>query len=387
MFRRTALALLVPGCLATATGCASLGAAIAPQGPAAGSESASRLADGPYRVARIDLELVDGSRPTPANRGAPGAATRTLATSIWAPEGAPGSAPLVVYSHGFISSRDEAEPLARHLASHGYVVVAPDFPLSNAAAPGGATLRDVASQPGDLRFLLDVLLEPAGVPRLPVRVDSARVAAVGLSLGGLTTTLVAFHPELRDSRVRAAVSIAGPGALFTRRFFAAARVPFLMIAGTDDLIVDYGANAPPILERAPRAALLTLAGGSHVGFAGGLPWFVDLWSHPDTLGCRELLRRLPQDVEGTSPFAPLGGPDQGILLDAGGPPPCSRGPGALAMRPRRQQIVLRLGVRAFLDAELGATPEERRAAWAYLATTLPRELGDASLATHGLAQP
>lgn len=387
MLRRIALALLAPGCLVAATGCASLGAAMAPQGPPAGSESASRLADGPYRVVRRDLELVDSSRPTPSNHGTPGSATRTLATSVWAPEGAEGAAPLVVYSHGFTSSRDEAAPLALHLASHGYVVVAPDFPLSNGEAPGGATLRDVASQPGDLRFLVDALLDPAAVPKLPVPVDPTRVAAVGLSLGGLTTTLVAFHPALRDPRVRAAVSIAGPGALFAPRFFAGAQVPFLMIAGTDDLIVDYAANAPPILERAPHAALLTLAGGSHVGFAGGLPWLVDLWRNPDTLGCRQLLRRLPEDLDGPSPFASLGGPDQGILLDAGGPPPCSRDPGALAMRPRRQQILLHLGVRAFLDAELGPTPEERRAAWTYLTTTLPRELGEASLAINGMAQP
>ncbi len=387
MLRRIAFALLASGCLVAATGCASLGAALAPQGPPAGSESAKRLADGPYRVVQRDLDLVDASRPTPPNHGAPGSPERRLATSVWAPEGVAGPAPVVVYSHGFTSSRHEAEPLARHLASHGYVVVAPDFPLSNNDAPGGATLRDVASQPGDLRFLLDALLDPATGARLPVDLDASRIGAVGLSLGGLTTTLVAFHPELRDPRVRAAVSIAGPGALFARRFFGSADLPFLMVAGTDDLIVDYSANAPPILERVPHAALLTLAGGSHVGFAGGLPFVIDFWSNPDTLGCRELLRRLPQDLDGPSPFAALGGAEQGIVLDAGGPPPCSRHAEALAMRPRRQQILLHLGVRAFLDAELGATAEERRAAWSYLTTTLPRELRDASLATNGMGAP
>ncbi len=387
MFRHIARALLALVCLFAATACASLGAAMAPQGPPAGSESASRLVDGPYPVLRRELELVDGSRSTPSNRGSPGSPTRTLETSVWAPQGASGALPLVVYSHGYLSSRDEAAPLARHLASHGYVVVAPDFPLSNGEAPGGPTLRDVASQPGDLRFLVDTLLDPAAGSELPVRVDPARIAAVGLSLGGLTTTLVAFHPALRDPRVRAAVSIAGPAAIFLPRFFAGVDLPFLMIAGTDDLIVDYASNARPILERVPHATLLTLAGGSHVGFAGGLPFLVDLWRNPDTLGCRELLRRLPQDLDGPNPFAALGGPEQGILPDPGGPSPCSRDSDALAMRPRRQQLLLHLGVRAFLDAELGATSEERGAAWTYLTTTLPRELGDASLATRGMAQP
>jgi predicted dienelactone hydrolase len=387
LLRSTALALLASGALAVATGCATLGAALAPQEPPAGSESARRLADGPHRVVRLELRLVDATRATPANRGAPGAATRTLATSVWAPESAPGPVPLVVYSHGFLSTRSEATPLAEHLASHGYLVVAPDFPLSSAGAPGGPTLRDVASQPGDLRFLVDRLLDPPHDAGLPVRADPARIAAVGLSLGGLTTTLAAFHPGLRDPRLRAAVSIAGPGSLFAPRFFGAGEVPFLMIAGTQDLIVDYAANAPPILERAPHAALLTLSGGSHVGFAGALPFFVALWRHPDTLGCRLLRRRLPDDLADGNPFARLGGAEQGILPDAGGPLPCARDPVGLAMRPRRQQILLRLAVRAFLDAELGATPEARRAAWAYLATVLPGEAPEASLATRGIAPP
>lgn len=387
MRRGVARSLLACGGLAAAAGCASLAAALAPQGPPAGSASAARLAEGPHRVVHRDLELVDAARPTPSHREQPGSAARTLVTGLWAPEGSAGAAPLVVYSHGYTSSRAEAAPLARHLASHGYVVVAPDFPLSNGAAPGGPTLRDIASQPGDLSFLVDTLLDPQSGPALPVRIDAERIAAVGLSLGGLTTTLVAFHPELRDPRMRAAISIAGPGTLFAPRFFATAELPFLMIAGTDDLIVDYAANAPPILERAPHAALLTLEGGSHVGFAGGLPFLVDLWRNPDTLGCGELEGRLDRDLDGPNPFEALGGPEQGIVLDADGPLPCSRDPVALAMRPRRQQLLLRLAVRAFLDAELAATPEERRAAWDYLTLTLPRELGDASVSTSGIARP
>ena len=44
-------------------------------------------------------------------------------------------------------------------------------------------------------------------------IDRDRIGAMGLSLGGLTTTLVAFHPTLGDPRIRAAVSIAGPSAM------------------------------------------------------------------------------------------------------------------------------------------------------------------------------
>jgi hypothetical protein len=57
------------------------------------------------------------------------------------------------------------------------------------------------------------------------------------------------------------------------------------------------------------------------------------------------------------------------------------------MRPARQQRLLSLAVRAFLDSQLGATPRERREAWHYLAETLPREAPDASFASHGIAEP
>ena len=52
---------------------------------------------------------------------------------------------------------------------------------------------------------------------LPAPIDHDCVAAVGLSLGGLTSTLIAFHPTLRDPRVGVAVSIAGRGSGAQRR--------------------------------------------------------------------------------------------------------------------------------------------------------------------------
>jgi predicted dienelactone hydrolase len=46
---------------------------------------------------------------------------------------APGSFPLVVYSHGSGGIRFENLALAVHLASHGYIVVAADHPGRHAA--------------------------------------------------------------------------------------------------------------------------------------------------------------------------------------------------------------------------------------------------------------
>ena len=123
------------------------------------------------------------------------------------------------------------------LASHGYVVVAVNYPLTNMGAPGGPNVKDVVNQPGDVSFLIDSLLEQSATSghSLEGMVDADRIGVTGISLGGLTSTLAAFHPEWADDRIKASLSIAGPTALFTPEFFQHRDVPFLMLAGDIDV--------------------------------------------------------------------------------------------------------------------------------------------------------
>jgi dienelactone hydrolase len=368
--QRTILPLLP--LLLLATGCATVWQGLTPQGPPPGSESARRLLAGPWQVDRRDFRFVDDSRSTPANRDFPGAACRALPTSVWSPREARGPRPLVIYSHGFLSQRREAAYLVEHLASHGYVVASADFPLSHRGAPGGATLRDAANQPGDVSFVIDSLLALSSAPdALAARVDPERIGNVGLSLGGLTT--------LRDARVRAAVSIAGPSAFFSRRFFETAPVPFLMIASPEDAIVDYAAHAAVIPERVPTGALLSLEGASHTGFAHVSATVLRFSPNPDRIGCWYMGRRLDLDPADENPLAALGGPEAGVEFPASAPRPCQRSSLPRAMRPRRQQVITTLAVRAFLDAELGASPEVRGAAARYLARGLARDFEEVEL--------
>ncbi|MYF03842.1 MAG: hypothetical protein F4230_02275, partial [Holophagales bacterium] len=136
-----------------------------PEGPA----SREVLARGPYQVKRLDTTFVDRSRPTQANNDFSGSDERRLVTTINYPtnpnargvarEGRPANGfPLIVYSHGFMSRRSEGAYLARHFASHGYVLVAADYPLTNFASPGGPRFEDVIHQPGDVGFLIASVL-------------------------------------------------------------------------------------------------------------------------------------------------------------------------------------------------------------------------------------
>ena len=352
--------------------------------PSADSESARLLAPGPHSVATFDTVFVDASRPTDANGDFAGSPERTLAATLWYPEGDAAAHPLLVYSHGFMSMRSENAPLTRLLASHGYVVVAVDYPLTNLRAPGGPNVRDAVNQPDDVRFLIDRVLAwgPGERPFAGV-IDRERIGAVGLSLGGLTTTLATYHPRLRDPRIAAAVSIAGPAAMFLPAFFATADVPFLMIAGTADAIINYESNAAPIPRLVRRGGLVSIAGASHAGFSEFANRFpLRLLANPDSIGCYALNRNLQDPSE--HPFEKLGGEAEGILLDPNAPLPCRDGTPSSALAAGRQLMITRLAALAFFESRFAKDTAVRTAYDAFLRETLPRDFPEATFLAAGV---
>ena len=111
------LKALAAALLLLAIGVLSLYCATAPVGPVEGTASADRLRPGPYAVGHVEFELNDATHPTHANGSFAGAPRRALPATLWFPERAEGAHPLVVYSHGFMSMRSEAERNAEHLAA------------------------------------------------------------------------------------------------------------------------------------------------------------------------------------------------------------------------------------------------------------------------------
>ena len=352
--------------------------ATAPRPPPPDSASAVWLEPGPYTATQVDLTLVDTTRPTKANGEYPGAASRTLETTLWYPEAAAGNHPLVIYSHGFMSNRGGGSYLAQALASHGYIVASADYPLTSFSAPGGPEVTDVDQQPGDVSFLIDSILALQGTDKpFSGGIDPERIGLMGLSLGGLTTTLATFHPTMRDPRVSAAVSIAGPAAMFSNRFFATVQTPFLMIAGTADAIVDYQANAAIIPDRALSGALLTIEGGSHTSFASIAEPFMRLMDNPDSIGCGALTRNLSERVEG-NPFATLGGAEEGLVFEEGTPGVCSRVPLPESIHPGRQHMITQIGVQSFFDSVFAVKSQLRERARAQLIRNIGNDFPEAS---------
>lgn len=344
----------------------------------ASSESAARVQSGTLSTTSYATSFADSSRPTNANGDYPGAANRELHGAVWHPldkQGAP--YPLIVYSHGFTSTYEGGAYLAQQLASLGYIVVAVDYPLTNMDAPGGPNAKDVVNQPADISFIIDTLITQSGTAghALESLVDASRIGATGISLGGLTTTLVSYHPDMRDPRIGAALSIAGPTNIFSGVFFEHAELPFLMLAGDIDALVPFESNALPVMEKVPGAQLVSIEGASHTGFAGPaapLRWL----DNPDAIGCYMVKANIDNSLE--DPWYNLiGTPEQGINYDAENEL-CRMDPLPSAINVLRQQMITSVVVTSFFQSIFAPSQIQRDEAARYLSDVLATEIPEAS---------
>ncbi len=260
---------------------AAVGAGV-PAAPA-GADGSRRLAtEGTYAVGVRTETFVDRSRPTSPNGTYPGAPTRTLVTTIWYPaEGQPGPPeqpnapayddrrfPLLVFSHGFTASGPAYGLLLQRLASAGFVVAAPTFPLSNGQAPGGPRLVDYVNQPADVSFVIDRMLRLDNDDDSPYAdlLRRHRIAAAGHSLGGVTT-LGLLNDCCIDRRIDAFIPMSGIKLPFPDGAFSYERkAPVLLVHGDQDPTVPFGGSFNVFAEARRPKYLLQLLNGSHVPF-------------------------------------------------------------------------------------------------------------------------
>jgi len=175
--------------------------------------------------------------------------------------------PVVVFSHGFGGMRVQSVDITAHLASRGYVVVAPDhagrslpdlLPCMFSPALEGCNLstgEDPAME--DVPVALEWLKNAASDENDPLygRVDLEALAIVGHSAGGGSASQLLET----DSGFLAAVPMAGTG-LVTRD------VPVLVMEGTCDGIVDT-ASIEESWMAMPDAGLARFKGAGHLAFS------------------------------------------------------------------------------------------------------------------------
>ncbi len=202
--------------------------------------------------------FIDTSRPTKASPPFTGSPDRRLDTWIWypadvaaangpvadAPFAQGGPWPLIIYSHGTYGRPDNATHICEYLASRGYVVAAPAFPLTSSVSHtklSAADVSDAGNQPRDVSFLIDSLLAH---PRFGPAIDAEHIGATGISLGGITTYFASFGYPTLDPRIVASAPIApgdpvyaalGFGLGFGGTVPAPVNVPVLLLVGDADV--------------------------------------------------------------------------------------------------------------------------------------------------------
>ena len=271
----------------------------APEIPTATPESETPVADEPDLTATgvgyIEETYIDDQRPTPPSGSFAGRNSRVLRTLVFYPavteatatgpveDAQPATAgspyPLVLFAHGFGSHPEAYRELLSAVAAGGYVVAAPEFPLTSASSPSSPDPRDTVSQPGDLSFLIDAFAEQIADPQRPLfeLVDFSRIAATGHSNGAVTVLGISANSCCRDERIDVTVAMAGPAADFNGEYDFTDTPPILFIHGTEDRAIVYEASAQIFNEVTAVKGLLTLNGGNHSTWLGsGHEFFGDV---------------------------------------------------------------------------------------------------------------
>jgi dienelactone hydrolase len=272
-----------------AGGVAAIPAAAASAQPKA--HAARVVPIGRYAVGQISATFVDHSRPTNANGSFPGAPYRTLLTAIYYPAtGAPthqltvkapfdtthGPYPLILFGHGDGGRGVGYEAVLKQWASAGYVVAAPDYPLSNRNAPGGWDFVrgavDVKNQPADASFVISQVLKLDKSKKLVGgTIDPKHIGAAGHSLGAITTYGLVYSACCRDMRIAAAIPVSGSQGLgpadSPTNYFQGVNTPLLSLHGNADPLQPYQNDLDGWAKANPPKFFLTFLGAGHLLFS------------------------------------------------------------------------------------------------------------------------
>jgi len=231
----------------------------------------------PYALSELTLALVDGSRPTVA-AGRTISYTRALKTLVWLPVGG-GRWPLIVFAHGFDASPAPYAALLSSWAAHGYVVAAPEFPLTDPDI-AGANLdeADIDNQVADVRFVTDYLV--SSTSPLVERIDPSRVAVAGHSDGAETAIgAAAASPPAGEPAYRALLALSAQPVDGT----AGRNPPVLVAQGDADTTNPPSYGLQTWEQAAGPKYLLDIEGGGHLPpYEAGSVWLSGIESITET---------------------------------------------------------------------------------------------------------
>ncbi len=182
-----------------------------------------------------------------------------------------GARPLIVFSHGSGGIAIQSVHLMEQLASHGFVVVAPNH-TGNTSFDGSTPIAQaLLDRVPDVSFVIDHMIALAATVGDPFfgRIDGLRIGVAGHSLGGFTAlaTKSGYQGIPADPRVDAIMPIAPAASPITDAELATITVPTLFMTGTLDALLADEIRAAGLIQSSPFNYRADVVGATHTHFA------------------------------------------------------------------------------------------------------------------------
>lgn len=193
---------------------------------------------------------------------------------------------LLVFSHGYGGINTASAVLMETLASHGFIVIAPEHTGNSQGSNDDTFDQAAANRVPDVSFLIDTMINRSRDrgDMFYKRIDETSIGVVGHSFGGMTAVGMAagWAGAEPDPRVTAIVPISavfdaelqsdertGPNAGFTADQLGRITVPVMLMGGTEDVDVFPENNDIAFNQIGNSSSIykVSISGANHTHFA------------------------------------------------------------------------------------------------------------------------